>query len=94
MTARNMQDVVKKKGLPWSAVKGFDTFCPVSEFIAKSKVPDYNNVNLWLKVGIAREICRRKDLLTPFDVYLCADQWPITTRWQHKGHDLYDSSAH
>lgn len=25
-TARNMQEVVKKKGLPWSAVKGFDTF--------------------------------------------------------------------
>ena len=28
-TARNMQNDVKKKGLPWSAVKGFDTFCPV-----------------------------------------------------------------
>ena len=29
MTARNMQDVVKKKGHPWSAVKGFDTFTPI-----------------------------------------------------------------
>lgn len=29
MTARNMQDVVKKAGLPWSAVKGFDTFTPI-----------------------------------------------------------------
>lgn len=29
MTARNMQEAVKKKGLPWSAAKGFDTFCPV-----------------------------------------------------------------
>jgi hypothetical protein len=29
MTARNMQDAVKKKGLPWSAVKGFDTFTPI-----------------------------------------------------------------
>lgn len=29
MTARNMQDEVKKKGLPWSAVKGFDTFTPI-----------------------------------------------------------------
>jgi acylpyruvate hydrolase len=29
MTARNMQDAAKKKGLPWSAAKGFDTFCPV-----------------------------------------------------------------
>lgn len=29
MTARNFQDEVKKKGLPWSAVKGFDTFTPI-----------------------------------------------------------------
>ena len=29
MTARNMQDAVKKKGLPWTAAKGFDTFTPV-----------------------------------------------------------------
>jgi acylpyruvate hydrolase len=29
MTARNMQDQVKKKGLPWSAAKGFDTFTPI-----------------------------------------------------------------
>ncbi|KAG6885878.1 hypothetical protein C0993_008397 [Termitomyces sp. T159_Od127] len=29
MTARNLQDKVKKMGLPWSAAKGFDTFTPV-----------------------------------------------------------------
>ena len=29
MTARNLQDEVKRKGLPWSAVKGFDTFTPI-----------------------------------------------------------------
>jgi acylpyruvate hydrolase len=29
MTARNIQNEVKKKGLPWSTVKGFDTFTPV-----------------------------------------------------------------
>ena len=29
MTARNVQDAVKKKGLPWSAAKGFDSFTPV-----------------------------------------------------------------
>lgn len=29
MTARNLQDKVKKQGLPWSAAKGFDTFTPV-----------------------------------------------------------------
>lgn len=29
MTGRNVQDAVKKKGLPWSTAKGFDTFSPV-----------------------------------------------------------------
>lgn len=51
MTARNMQDVVKKAGLPWSTVKGFDTFTPISEFIPKSSVKDPHNLKLWLKVG-------------------------------------------
>ena len=29
MTARNVQDAVKAKGLPWSTAKGYDTFCPI-----------------------------------------------------------------
>jgi acylpyruvate hydrolase len=29
MTARNLQEEVKEKGLPWSTVKGFDTFTPI-----------------------------------------------------------------
>lgn len=51
MTARNMQDVVKKKGHPWSAVKGFDTFTPIGQFIPKSAVSDPHNLSLTLKVN-------------------------------------------
>jgi acylpyruvate hydrolase len=29
VTARNLQDRVKKQGLPWSTAKGFDTFTPI-----------------------------------------------------------------
>jgi acylpyruvate hydrolase len=29
MTGRNVQDAAKKKGLPWSTAKGFDTFTPI-----------------------------------------------------------------
>ena len=29
MTARNVQDEAKRKGLPWSIAKGFDTFLPL-----------------------------------------------------------------
>lgn len=31
-TGRNLQDEVKKKGLTWSAAKGFDTFWSVLHF--------------------------------------------------------------
>jgi acylpyruvate hydrolase len=51
MTARNVQDEAKKKGLPWSIAKGFDTFMPISEIIAKAKIPDPQDVNLWLNVN-------------------------------------------
>lgn len=51
MTARNVQEEAKKKGLPWSIAKGFDTFLPVSNHIPKSKIPDPANVHLWLSVN-------------------------------------------
>lgn len=50
LTARNIQDVVKSKGLPWSTLKGFDTFTPVGKFIPKEVVNDPHNLGLWLKV--------------------------------------------
>ncbi|KLO19198.1 hypothetical protein SCHPADRAFT_865454 [Schizopora paradoxa] len=51
MTARNMQEAVKKKGLPWSAVKGFDTFTPIGSFISRSSVPDPHKLDIWLKIN-------------------------------------------
>ncbi|KAJ3818429.1 hypothetical protein EV361DRAFT_939878 [Lentinula raphanica] len=51
LTARNLQEQVKSKGLPWSAAKGFDTFTPIGSFIPKSDVKDPHNLKLWLKVN-------------------------------------------
>ncbi|KAJ2721358.1 hypothetical protein GGI07_004028 [Coemansia sp. Benny D115] len=51
LTARNLQDEAKKKGLPWSAAKGFDTFTPVGPFIPASNIPDPHNVRLWIDVA-------------------------------------------
>ncbi|KAF8509694.1 hypothetical protein JB92DRAFT_3083729 [Gautieria morchelliformis] len=51
MTARNMQDEVKKRGLPWTAAKGFDTFTPIGHFIPKSSVPDPHDLSIWLKIN-------------------------------------------
>ncbi|KAL8774709.1 MAG: hypothetical protein Q9209_000648 [Squamulea sp. 1 TL-2023] len=58
MTARNTQDEAKKKGLPWSIAKGFDTFLPMSNPIPKAAIPDPQNVELWLSVN---DEVRQKD---------------------------------
>ncbi|KAJ1724322.1 Acylpyruvase fahd1, mitochondrial [Coemansia erecta] len=51
LTARNLQDEAKKKGLPWSAAKGFDTFTPVGQFIPAAKIADPHKVRLWIEVA-------------------------------------------
>ncbi|OLL23047.1 putative hydrolase [Neolecta irregularis DAH-3] len=51
VTARNVQDDAKKKGLPWTIAKGFDTFLPMSSFIPKSSIPDPHNAVLKLTVN-------------------------------------------
>lgn len=51
MTARNVQDEAKKKGLPWTIGKGFDTFLPLSQFIPKERIPDPYSVDLSLSIN-------------------------------------------
>ncbi|XP_007937709.1 acylpyruvase FAHD1, mitochondrial [Orycteropus afer afer] len=51
MTARDVQEECKRKGLPWTLAKGFATSCPVSAFVPKEKVPDPHKLRLWLKVN-------------------------------------------
>lgn len=54
MTARNVQDEAKKKGLPWTIAKGFDTFLPISNVIPKSALPEdphSERVQLYLQVN-------------------------------------------
>ncbi|GFZ47866.1 Uncharacterized hydrolase [Saitozyma sp. JCM 24511] len=64
MTARNVQDAVKKKGLPWTTAKGFDTFCPVGPFIPKSKIPDVAQVGLHFTInGSVKQSGTAKDMI-------------------------------
>jgi 2-keto-4-pentenoate hydratase/2-oxohepta-3-ene-1,7-dioic acid hydratase in catechol pathway len=51
MTARNVQDEAKKKGLPWDIAKGFDTFLPISAPVSPSVIKDPHDVELWLSVN-------------------------------------------
>ena len=66
MTARDIQDDIKKKGHPWLLAKCWDTFCPVSDFIPKEEVVDPANLSLWLKVdGQLKQSGNTKDMLFP-----------------------------
>lgn len=58
LTARNVQDEAKSKGLPWAIAKGFDTFCPISDYVPKSEVPDPHNLFLELRIN---DIVRQAD---------------------------------
>ena len=48
MTLRDVQDGLKKKGLPWEISKGFDTSCPLSDFVPADKVADPQNLTIRL----------------------------------------------
>jgi acylpyruvate hydrolase len=52
MTARKVQDQLKKQGHPWLLAKGFDTSCPCGDFIDKKELDlSSSSVNLWLSVN-------------------------------------------
>lgn len=51
MTARNIQNEAKKKGLPWDISKGFDTFLPMSNIISKAAIADPHRIELYLTVN-------------------------------------------
>jgi len=66
MTARDLQDQAKKNALPWTVAKGYDTFCPVSSFIPKTKLQQHDNVELWLKIdGVEKQRGSTKDMIFP-----------------------------
>ena len=51
LTARDIQAEAKRKGHPWSISKGFDTFAPVSAFIASEVVGDPSDLSIELLVN-------------------------------------------
>ena len=48
---RDVQGELKKKGLPWEIAKGFDTACPLSDFVEASDVADPQNLQIRLTVN-------------------------------------------
>jgi acylpyruvate hydrolase len=51
ITMRDVQLEAKKKGLPWSLSKGFDTAAPLSEFIPAALISDPMSLSIQLKIN-------------------------------------------
>lgn len=64
MTLRDIQNEAKKKGLPWSVAKGFDTSAPVSDIISKEEIADPDNLSLRCTVnGIEKQKGSTRDMI-------------------------------
>jgi 5-carboxymethyl-2-hydroxymuconate isomerase len=51
ITLRDVQDTLKKKGMPWDIAKGFDSSCPLSDFVPAAQVADPQNLTIRLKLN-------------------------------------------
>ncbi|MDY0189518.1 MAG: fumarylacetoacetate hydrolase family protein [Desulfuromonas sp.] len=51
MTLRDTQNQLKEKGYPWEIAKGFDTSCPLSNFVAAEHIGDPHNLGIRLSVN-------------------------------------------
>lgn len=47
-TARDLQEIAKKKGLPWDISKGFNGSAPISKFIGKNHFREIKDLNFSL----------------------------------------------
>ncbi len=68
-TARDLQQKLKEKGLPWEKAKGFDGSAVVGEkWIDKNSIDNLNNINFsLLKNDIAVQSGNSSDMLWKFD---------------------------
>nr|WP_320049926.1 fumarylacetoacetate hydrolase family protein [uncultured Desulfuromonas sp.] len=51
MTLRDTQAVLKEKGYPWELAKGFDTSCPLSDFVPAAQINDPHDLAIRLQVN-------------------------------------------
>jgi 5-carboxymethyl-2-hydroxymuconate isomerase len=51
LTLRDVQQRLKEQGLPWDQAKGFDTSCPLSDFVPAGRISNPHELRLKLSVN-------------------------------------------
>lgn len=72
LTARDLQQYAKEKGLPWEVAKAFDHSAPVSEeFIPVGHFPDLRNIGFQLRVnGEVKQDGNSSLMIYPFEYFI------------------------
>ncbi|ASJ01965.1 acylpyruvase [Thermococcus profundus] len=64
ITARDLQAEARKKGLPWTIAKGFDTFAPVGPRVVDKRELKIDDLEIGLKVnGELRQLGRTSEMV-------------------------------
>jgi 2-keto-4-pentenoate hydratase/2-oxohepta-3-ene-1,7-dioic acid hydratase in catechol pathway len=80
MTARDLQEQAKLKGLPWSVSKGFDTFAPLGPLAKAHDVGDPQQLEFELRVnGEVRQKARTADMIfsVAFLISYCSSMFTL-----------------
>ncbi len=51
ITARDLQNEYRAKGLPWFLSKGFDSSAPLGDFVSKNEIGDISSLSFGLKIN-------------------------------------------
>ncbi|MBN2167071.1 MAG: fumarylacetoacetate hydrolase family protein [Marinilabiliaceae bacterium] len=67
-TARDLQDDLREKGLPWEKCKAFDGSAVISDFVSINRFKDLRNLSFSLKInGDIRQNGNTKDMIFSID---------------------------
>ncbi len=68
ITARDLQNEYRAKGLPWFLSKGFDNSAPLGDFVSKKEFASVYDLSFGLKInGIVAQSGNTKDMIFSFD---------------------------
>ncbi len=68
ITARDLQNEYRAKGLPWFLSKGFDMSAPLGDFVPKSELPSLHDLDFALKInGQVAQSGNTRDMIFSFD---------------------------